>query len=237
MCSFHCFVNTPPILPQSDKKETPGERKIDFSSIRKQLNLCQPILPHRIEHSRTTAKLYSSQYLAFSWIKDLSLQIIFLIHICLLCFYRARTQIGKQPRERIFLWEIVLILKNRRMDTRLLLHVTKKYVLRFVSTMFFQFVGQDNVIWLFGKIRNRITAMCAQTVPSFRKLTIFSRNLFDALQLGLAIRPCCRDLKFSNRLAGCTFCCLFRYKMGLWLCKTKSIMNSWVHLAVNFGPF
>ena len=28
-------------------------------------------------------------------------------------------------------------------------------------------------------------------------------------------RPCCRGLKISNRLAGCTFCCLFRYKMGL----------------------
>ena len=28
-------------------------------------------------------------------------------------------------------------------------------------------------------------------------------------------RPCCRELKFSNRSAGSTFCCLFRYKMGL----------------------
>ena len=31
----------------------------------------------------------------------------------------------------------------------------------------------------------------------------------------VANRPCCQDLKISNRLAGCTFCCLFRYKMGL----------------------
>ena len=26
-------------------------------------------------------------------------------------------------------------------------------------------------------------------------------------------------------------------KMGLWLCKKKWIMNSWVHLVVKFGPF
>ena len=32
-------------------------------------------------------------------------------------------------------------------------------------------------------------------------------------------RPCCREVKIPNRLAGCIFCCLFRYTIWLWLCK------------------
>ena len=88
----------------------------------------------------------------------------------------------RTSRKEYFYGRLCWFWKHLGMDIRLLLHETKKCPEGFVVKFFFQFVGRDNVIWLFGKIRNRITAMWAQTLPSFRKrYTFSSKNLFTGL--------------------------------------------------------
>ena len=66
--------------------------------------------------------------------------------------------------------------------------------------------------------------------PNTRVWWIYTSDTLVTGMLGTALgespsqlvnRPCCRDLK-----AGCTSCCLFKYKIGLWLLKRNW---SWIH--------
>ena len=55
----------------------------------------------------------------------------------------------------------------------------------------------------------------------------------DHTMTALLIRPCRRGLKISNCSAGCSFCCLFRYKIGSMTLQKKSIINSCQHWSVH----
>ena len=75
---------------------------------------------------------------------------------------------------------------------------------------------------------NRCGYECSNQSALRRHLSLFLRNKqINSTNVSLnaliivkwaANRPCCREVKIPNRLAGCIFCCLFRHKPFFVVC-------------------
>ena len=137
-CPLFCKYS--PNLAAIWQKGTPGERKIDLFSIRKELKLCQPIL--QFSASNTCLKLQNSTppdpWLLAVWRRTKhSLQIFFSssnLHFVLLSCQTTTRK--RTSRKEYFYGRLCWFWKHLGMDIRLLLHETKKCPEGFVVNFF-----------------------------------------------------------------------------------------------------
>ena len=58
----------------------------------------------------------------------------------------------------------------------------------------------------------------------------------ECYQGGLVVRACCREVKFSKTLAWVIFCCLFMWRIDIYLSWKNLIMFSWGEIGLKIWP-
>ena len=177
--SYNSSLLHPNLSAIWQKRTTHGERKIDFSSIRKELKLChiesRNIALNTINNNNRVTILPWKEGLQKSSHRIVPWQvssILYNVHCCILENVALLSHLNRRKKTiwgKIYLGEIV---KTSWHGWSLLLPATK-------TCKVFQFLGRDTaVIWLFDKICF-IPEQDHRHSPFFRKLNIFQQKIFS----------------------------------------------------------